>query len=208
MFGILVWGDSISFGRGESSQLGWSGRLKNYFESRDFYNCLFNLSIPGDTSTSLLNRFETEIKARVKFIRPDDKFIIIIGVGVNDSRRLASMNGFETELNLFEQNISTLINIAKKYTKEIVILELIPVDENKTAHFENTSFTNDVVKIYNKVLKDSANKNKIHYIELFDLFFKLNYIDLLFDGLHPNKEGYQKMYGFIKDYLIKKELII
>jgi len=33
MFGILVFGDSISFGRGESPCIGWSGRLKKYSKS-------------------------------------------------------------------------------------------------------------------------------------------------------------------------------
>ena len=43
MKGILVCGDSIAFGRGESPNVGWAGRLKVNFESKEFHNCLFNL---------------------------------------------------------------------------------------------------------------------------------------------------------------------
>ena len=90
MFGILVCGDSISLGRGESPNIGWVGRLKEYFEAKDQYNSCFNLSIPGDTSTDILIRFETEIKARVKYKRPGDKFVIMLAVGMNDSKSVGS----------------------------------------------------------------------------------------------------------------------
>jgi hypothetical protein len=45
MKGILCFGDSITFGRGEMPSIGWVGRLKNYYEKQDFYNCVFNLGI-------------------------------------------------------------------------------------------------------------------------------------------------------------------
>ena len=41
MHGILCFGDSITFGRGETPNIGWAGRLKKYFESKDFYNVLY-----------------------------------------------------------------------------------------------------------------------------------------------------------------------
>ncbi|PIN73745.1 hypothetical protein COV20_06010 [Candidatus Woesearchaeota archaeon CG10_big_fil_rev_8_21_14_0_10_45_16] len=207
MFGILVCGDSISFGRGESPTIGWSGRLKKYFESQEFHNCLYNLGIPGDTSTALIKRFETEIKFRIKYIRPGDKFVVMIAIGINDSRGLGSLNKLETKPAKFENNITKLIQIAKKYTKNVVVVGLTPVDEDITNPFEDTYFTNDRIQEYDEILKKSAQKNKIQYVNLFNTISNLNYKKLLVDGVHPNKRGYEEIYKIIKDFLIKKRLM-
>ena len=63
MDGMLIFGDSIVSGRGEIPNIGWVGRLKKDFENSP-HKSIFNLGIPGDTSTNLFKRFETEIKAR------------------------------------------------------------------------------------------------------------------------------------------------
>ena len=207
MFGTLVCGDSISFGRGESPNIGWAGRLKKYFETQDFYNCLFNLGIPGDTTTTLIKRFETEIKARIKYNYPGDKFIVMIAIGINDSRGIGSPDKLETKPAKFESNILKLIKIAKKYTKHVVVVGLTPADKDITNPFEDTYFTNDQIKKYDEILKKSARTNKIHHINLFDPISKLNYKKLLTDGLHPNKKGYNEMYKVIKEFLVKKKLI-
>ena len=207
MFGIIVCGDSISFGRGESPNIGWSGRLKKYFEPQGFHNYVFNLGIPGDTTTTLLKRFETEIKSRIRYVYPGDKFIVMIAIGINDSRGLGSPNQLETKPNKFQSNISKIIQIAKKYTKHVVVVGLTPVDEDITNPFEDTYFTNNRVNEYDETLKKSAQKNKIHYVNLFNTISKLNYKKLLVDGVHPNKRGYEEFYKLIKDFLIKKKLI-
>ncbi len=207
MFGILVFGDSISFGRGESPNLGWSGRLKSYFEPKGFHNCLFKLGIPGDTTTTLLKRFETEIKSRIRYVYQGDKFIVMIAVGINDSRGLGSPDRLETQPAKFEKNISKLIQIAKKYTPNIVVVGLTPVDESITNPFEDTYFSNNQIKEYDGILKKSAQNNKIHYINLFNAILKLKYKRLLVDGVHPNKKGYEAIYKIIKDFLIRKRLI-
>ncbi|MBL7051148.1 hypothetical protein ISS04_03215 [Candidatus Woesearchaeota archaeon] len=201
MYGILVLGDSISYGRGEFLNLGWAGRLKKDFESKDPYNCLFNLGIPGDTSTTLLNRFEIEISSRIRPIYPGDKFIIMIAVGVNDSRGINSPTNNQTKKEEFKKNITELIKIAKEYTKNVIILGLTPVDETITNPFEDTYFLNDIIHEYNKILEEST-KNKAVFIDLFDELIKLDYKELLADGLHPNKEGYEKIYQIIKNSLV------
>jgi lysophospholipase L1-like esterase len=207
MFGILVCGDSISFGRGEMPSIGWSGRLKTYVESQGFHNCVFNLGIPGDTTTTLLKRFDTEIKYRIKYIRDGDKFIIILAIGINDLRGIRSPNKLETTPKQFGRNIKKLINIAKKYTKHIVIIGLTPVNEKITTPFEDTYFTNKRVQEYDLILKKSAQESKVHYIKLFKAIFKLKYVKLLVDGVHPNKKGYNKIYSIIKKFLIETKLI-
>jgi len=207
MFGILSFGDSITLGRGESPNIGWAGRLKKDIETQGFHNCLFNLGIPGDTTTTLLKRIETEIKSRIRYNYSGDKYIIMIAIGINDSRGLGSLSTLETKPELFKKNISRLITISKKYTKKVVIVGLTPVNEDFTNPFENTYFSNDLIREYDEILRKSAQKNKNHYINLFNTISRLNYKKLLVDGIHPNKKGYEEIYKIIKKFLLKKKLI-
>ena len=207
MFGISVFGDSITFGRGNNIDRGWCGRLRKYFEAKDCYNCLYNLCLCGDTTTNLLQRFDIEAKARVKFIRDQDRQVIIFSIGINDSRLLGKDKIPETEIDDFEKNIQTLIDKAKNYSKEIVFIGLTPVDESTTLDYEGTMFTNERVKKYNDKIKEICQKNNIPSLDIFQEFSKLNYTKLLGDGLHPNSEGYEKMYKLIKSFLIQKQII-
>jgi len=195
MKGILIFSDSIGFGRGESPNIGWAGRLKQDFEPKESHNCLFNLSIPGETSTSLLKRLNTECKARIKYKRQGDKFTIIISIGMNDSKGINNKNNINTPLPTFKKNISRIITTVKKYSKEIILTGLTPASEEP---FENTYFTNKQIETFNNVLQESAKIENIQFINTFKEFKKLDYKKLLADGLHPNKKGYDELYNIIK----------
>ncbi|MFH1631200.1 MAG: GDSL-type esterase/lipase family protein [Candidatus Aenigmatarchaeota archaeon] len=206
-FGILVCGDSISLGRGESPNIGWVGRLKNYIEPQGFNNCVFNLGVPGDTSTCLLERFETEVKSRVRYIHRVDKFVIMIAIGTNDSKAIRLPDKIKTSPAEFKRNINKLIRIARKYTKNVIVVGLTPVDENKTNPLEDRYLINDRIVQYDEILKTSTKVNKTYFIDIHRSFIKLEYRKLLIDGLHPNKRGYDEMYRIIKYFLVKKKLI-
>lgn len=207
MFGILVCGDSISFGRGESPNIGWAGRLKKDFGPKGFHNCLFDLGIPGDTSTTLLKRFENEVRSRIKYIYPGDKYIIIIAIGINDSRAIGNPNRLETKPEQFKKNILKLISIAKRYTKHILFIGLTPVNEDITNPFEDTYFINSRIKEYNGIIKDCSQKEKVKFLEVFSKLIKKDYKKMLVDGVHPNKKGYVEIHKIIKNFLIKNKMI-
>ncbi len=207
MYGISIFGASITFGRGDGLNRGWCGRLKKYFETKDYYNCLYNLGISGNTSTDLLERFNTEAKARVKFIRDRDRQVIIFSIGINDSRLLGDKKIPQIEITVFNKNIQTLIDKAKTYTNEILFIGLTPVDESITLNYENTTFTNKRIELFNDSIKKICKNNNIPFFDMFKKFSKLNYLKLLDDGLHPNSEGYEKMYELIKKFLIQENII-
>ena len=75
---IGFWGDSITYGAQDSEALGWVGRIRKLL-SVDNYRELYNFGVCGDTSESLLERFQEEA---IK-VKPD---IIMFAVGVNDSK--------------------------------------------------------------------------------------------------------------------------
>lgn len=206
MFAICVFGDSIVFGRGDNLNRGWVGRLRKYFESKDQYNAVYNLGIPGNSTTDLLDRLDIECKARLKQHHEGDRFVILIGIGINDSRFVDSPGNPQTEIDVFKKNILKIINIAKKYTNEIVFVGLTPVDEKLTNPYENTFFFNNRVKEFDQIIKNSCNEKGVLFLDMLEKI-DMDHTKFLDDGLHPNAQGYEKMYEIVKDFLIQNQII-
>ncbi len=175
--------------------------MKKYFESKGGHHYLYNLGICGNTTDDILKRFDVEAKARVTFKRELDGNVILFSVGINDSKILVEEKTYRMEINTFSKNIQTLIDKAKLYTPKIAFIGLTPVEEEKTAR------TNERVKKFNDSIKETCKQNNVPFFDMFEEFSKLDYKKLLGDGLHPNPEGYEKMYELIKSFLIQKEMM-
>jgi lysophospholipase L1-like esterase len=207
MFAICAFGDSIVHGRGDNLDRGWAGRLRKYFEAKDYYNVFYNLGIPGDTSTELLKRFQTECAARMQKKHESDRFVVLVGIGLNDSRYVDKIGNAQTEPELFRENVLRLVEIAKKYTAEIVFVGLTPVDEKLTNPYETTYFFNERVEEFNNIIRSCCADLDVLFVDLFNEMKKLDYPALLGDGVHPSPAGYEKMYDIIKEFLIGHDVI-
>src|SRR4051794_3073952 len=82
---VLVFGDSITYGKWDELG-GWADRLKQYYDAkaiksqtRDFPN-VYNLGISANKTVDLMERFETETKARL-----EDPLALVFAIGINDS---------------------------------------------------------------------------------------------------------------------------
>lgn len=205
MDGILCFGDSITFGRGG----GWVGRLKEYFESRGEHNGVYNLGVPGHTSTDLVRRFEVEATSRLRNMREGSKFIILIAIGINDAKwdGVPSDNKPRTTLEHFERNMQTILAKAKSFGVPVVCIGLTPVDESKTLPYEETAFENKRVQLFNDTLRTLAATHDFPFLDMFAAMSCERYQELLADGLHPNAKGYDFMFAYIKDFLQSKKLI-
>ena len=208
MKGVLCFGDSITFGRGEQPCLSWPGRLKKYFEPQEFWNCVYNLGIPGETSKGLLERFDYETRVRLASSRLD-KYIIIIATGMNDSRwdGLPKNNKPRVNEEEFERNVKELINKAKGYSTGLFFIGLTPVDEKKTLPFEQTSFENERVKRFNGIIKKLCEDNEVLFLDYFDSFNDETWPSKLADGVHPNSAGYDLIFEKIKEFLEENNLL-
>ncbi|MBW2987665.1 SGNH/GDSL hydrolase family protein, partial [Candidatus Woesearchaeota archaeon] len=157
--------------------------------------------VPGDSTAELLARIETEAKARVQYYRPDNTFIILIGIGMNDLREVKNTKKPQTSPLKFKRNLLKIVKIAKKYTDDVVLVGITPVDEKRSAPFEGDYYFNKRVQQFNAIIRNIAKGN---YIDVYNEMIKTNYTKLLIDGVHPNKQGYAKMYKIIKEFLKKR----
>src|SRR3989344_900147 len=105
MSNICIFGDSITFGAWDSEKGGWVNRLRLQLESKEDYPFVYNLGIPGDTTSELLKRFAVEAKAR----QPD---ILVFSIGVNDSIYVKSKDKQLILPNQFQNNLQKLVDKA------------------------------------------------------------------------------------------------
>jgi lysophospholipase L1-like esterase len=206
---IFCFGDSITYGNWDS-QGGWVGRLRSYLDSKSlsaykgadlystYYTLTYNLGIPGDTSSSLLARFEEELLSR---FNPDEETVLLFAIGINDSRFYQSLGEFETAFELFQENIWNIWETARKYSQEIAFIGLTPVDEERTAplYWEpDAVYKNEYIERYNEFLREFCDRREIPFIDILDRVKNLDIPSLLEDGIHPNGDGYQVMFDIIE----------
>lgn len=198
---ICIFGDSIAYG-GWTHHLGWADQLQNTLQQKTLeskftlYYFLYNLSIPGNTTEDVLARFQVEAHAR-------EPHIIIFAVGTNDSSCRDNLDIPRVSPEKFKENIRSLIDKAKHRTNAVVWIGLTGVDEKRTTPFETTYFSNERIGAYDAMIQEQCKESVVLYLKLFSILKPED----LEDGLHPNKQGHDKLFHAVHDFLIKKQVI-
>lgn len=174
----VVWGDSLVYGLYDYEFGGWVNRLRIKLNNKDKSNFVLNLGIPGENSSNILLRFEDELKNRYN---EEDNFKFIFGIGIKDSLLL---NRDKKYLSKFINNLKNIISISSKYTSDICFIGLVKPDVliRKEYVMEN------VLKI-DKAIEKQCKLSNINYVKMRNIIS----ISDLYDGLHPNSVGYEKM---------------
>lgn len=193
---IIIFGDSISWGKGDLDKGGWPNRLKMSLYSKNEFVEVLDASVPGDTTRELVGRFSRETQVR----NPN---IIIFAIGINDSQYHKTPDNHKVELDEFEKNLNQLAKQARHFTDNIVFVGLSKVDESKTTPIYDitlTYYTNESIKTYDQKIKEVARANNLTYIPVFSLLEELD----LPDGLHIAATGHQKIKNKVEEALLKE----
>lgn len=199
MGNICIFGDSIVWGAWDPVGGGWVSRLRNYIESNEFDIETYNLGVSGDNINDLLQRFEVESKAR-------EPKLIIVSIGTNDSQYLNKKGNYQVSPKDFETNLKRLINMAKKFTNDIILLTPNKVDEIKTKPIlwdKQKYYDNENLQLFRDIIKQLCEKSNLLVIDMFDLLANNEF----YDGLHPNYKGHQKIFEVVKKFLEEKDLL-
>jgi len=202
---ILIFGDSITYGAWDGEG-GWVNRLRVFLdrvqmEKRLDYCLTYNLGVSGDTTHDVLKRFESEANRRLE----DEKEIVTIFSNFCDPAIVNKTNPKISEKE-FRKNINEIIRKSKKFSKKIIFTGLTNVDETRTnpvSWDKNISFKNDSIKKYDSIISSECKRNKIHFIEMFGKIKE----EFLFDGVHPNSMGHEKIFSAVKEYIIKNNIV-
>ena len=182
---IGIWGDSITYGQCDPEGLGWVGRLRRFLPTGDSTS-VYNFGVRGDTTVGLLKRFAVEADS----IEPD---VIVFAIGINDSKFLKGETENQVPIDLFKQNMEELLTLAQKHTTKIYLVGATKADE-LVIRSSGARFQNEAIQIYNATLKQLAEQKNIPFIDVFDLLDIKADVD---DGVHPNAQGYKKMFEVI-----------
>lgn len=195
---ICIFGDSIVWGAHDPENGGWVNLLRNYCERQDI--SVYNCGISGDNTDDLLKRFKSEAGAR----KPD---VVVFAIGINDSQYTGERENTRVSKDSFGANLEALIEQAKKFTDRILFVGLTPVEENKVMPIswsdENKNYDNININSFNSLIKKTAEKFNISFLDIVSLLVA----EELEDGLHPNSNGHKKMFERVRDFLLENKII-
>ena len=198
MSSLCIWGTSITWGSFDTEKGGWVNRLRLHFDINDIYLNVYNLGIAGETSAGILERFEVEAKAR-------EPGIVVFDVGINDAAYVRAENRHQVEEEQFENNLKLLAEKAKQFTEKIFLIAPKGVDESRTDpipwHPELSYFNKDIAR-YADIVRKVGEETGATCIEIGEL-----QADDLYDGLHPNARGHEKIFQEIKKFLEKEKIL-
>ncbi len=167
--------------------------ITDFYDLDKYYKDLpvVNSGISGNTTDDILNN----MKKRAYQYNPSKVFLLI---GTNDLTRDKSneeiVEGVEKIIEEIKEN---------RPKAEIYLESIYPVNYSLSPKMVSVR-KNDDIKEINKELKKYCKKNRITYIDMYDLLkddddnFDSIYTN---DGLHPNDEGYEVITKEIKKYL-------
>ena len=178
----IIFGDSITYGLYDKEMCGWTNRIRHTLEKKTTNNYVVNLGIPGENSSNIKDRFETELKNRYNDI---DNFILIYAIGIKDALILKNK---PDHINIFIENIKYIINKSRNYTNNIYFIGLLEPDYNKRKEYKK-----DNVYLIDDTLESICKKEQVEYIKMIDLLEE----KYLTDGLHPNSIGHEKISNII-----------
>lgn len=193
MNSICIFGDSTAWGAWDMEKGGWANRLWLYAGEKTDGECaIYNLSISGGTTETILERFESEAKVR-------EADALIFQSGGNDSCLVGKNGANKIPLDQFKKNLEEIISKAKNITQNIIFIGFKNVDETKTmpVSWIDLYYINAEIKKYDEIMRDVCKENGVLYLNIFGLLENTD----LDDGLHPNTSGHKKIFDVVKDFL-------
>jgi len=191
---ICVFGDSTAWGAWDLDKGGWVSRLWFYVANvnDEDYVEIYNQSVSGGTTNTILQRFEFEARAR-------NADALIFQTGANDALYEHTPGNYLVSPDKFRSNLEGIIKRAKQITKNIVFMDLKNCEESKTTPvaWDDLYYTNENIKKYSAIMQEVCQKNDIAFLDLQPLN-----ADDFDDGLHPNAKGHEKIFIQVKDFLI------
>lgn len=195
---ICIFGDSTAWGAWDMEKGGWVNRLWLHVGNRqDEYVEIYNCSVSGGTTDTLIERFENEAK-----IRGGDA--LIFQTGGNDASYQGSPDNYTVSPDKFRTNIEEIIKRAKKITDRIIFMDLKNCDESKTmpVSWIDIYYTNENIRKYSKIMEEVCRENNVAFLDI----APLDNADFD-DGLHPNASGHEKISKQVRDFLTEKNWI-
>ncbi len=176
---ICYIGDTILNGIGDSTLLGWAGRLSRISQNSKHYITHYNLGVVGDTSSDIVDRWEIEVNRRLSNSSIN---CIVFSFGLSDS----IIENKRVKVSLIDsmKNARAIIGRAKVKYNVAMIGPTAVIDEIHNAR----------IKSYDEAYSTVCGMLGINYLSIFKIL--INDIDWIEDikkndNIHPTEKGHE-----------------
>jgi lysophospholipase L1-like esterase len=181
-------GESFINGTGDSTHLGWTGRLCIALSQQACQVTYYNLGIRGETSTELSKRWQLEAERRLR-IGHDNR--IVFSFGTNDTT--VENNKLRVEFADSLRNAQQILSAAK-YRYPVLMVSPPP-----TADFE----MHDRVQKLSEGFAAICRELEIPYLDVFTPLLTsavwMTEVEAG-DGSHPNAAGYAELAQLVQNW--------
>jgi lysophospholipase L1-like esterase len=201
---VVVVGDSLIYGYGDTEGGGWVERLRRQgMDPSQQGPIIYNLGVRGDGVQQVAARLEGEFKLRGELRRrvPD---VLVLSVGLNDCARLGRPTGRPmTDEVTFTRELYGLLDQAKQLCPTFFV-GMVPVNEVPMPYADVLHFSNIDQAHYNQMTRHACEAKGIPYLDLFQQWQSQGQTwcneRLCDDGLHPNVLGYRTLMADISGW--------
>jgi acyl-CoA thioesterase I len=165
---IVAFGDSLTAGYNLPQNESYPAQLEAKLASADFSVQVINSGVSGETSRGNLERAE--------FIRSQNPNIVLLGIGGNDALRSLSVTDTKDNIEKTIQILQSGVN-----PPTVILLEIQAPLNNGLAY----------KKSFDALYGDLASTYSIKLIPFVVGKIFLDPSNMLDDGIHPNKKGYE-----------------
>lgn len=194
---VVIIGDSLVYGFGDTEGGGWVERLRRQWMDPDRSGpILYNLGVRGDGVQQITQRLEAEFRLRGELRRRVPDFIVL-SVGLNDSARLGRPNGRRMlEASGFAREIETLLDKAQQLCP-VFFIGMVPVNEAAMPYAETLYFSRADQACYKEITDKACETRGVPYFDVYAQWLSNGdawcNARLCSDGLHPNVLGYRTL---------------
>ncbi len=145
---VTILGDETTTTIGDTKALGWVGRVIARTPTEDPIIDVYNVPVPGETSTTLLERWNQEIQRR---FTPETENRLVLALGNADPMA-------EISISRSRLNIATIIDEARKSDIEVFVVGPTPsVDKSRNYDIEHLAAG----------YEDVAKRRGVHFVDFF-----------------------------------------
>ena len=187
---VVAIGDSVIEGKAALEDKGWVYLFSNHLRGLGFEHSLVNNGSGGNTSEDVRRSLREDCLNH----NPD---LVILGVGVNDSRFRPSKGGNDVELRRFQENVRYIVEQVRALSKAsnmIVVGQAPVIDELVDPYKPDKHYRRALQVPYERVLEEQAKSSQSTFVPIFDEWVSRgdDFVRThLADGLHPNVDGHQ-----------------
>lgn len=206
---LIIFGDSIVQGCWDEEG-GWPVRLRQDINEKQIvdaepfvdYNLTYLRGVSGDTSEGLNERVVNEIEAMSDTAQD---ITAVVAIGINDS--IVEKNGNRVSRKNFKRNLEDIVEKCRIEVEQVILLGLTPVDESKTDLLPDepkASYMNTEIEEYEDVIREVSEEKSAKFVPLFDRLNDDLWDEMLWDGVHPNSEGHERIFEIVKSEILEE----